>query len=356
MSDKNSLKDEYLKFLKNSNLSETKLQNSELLNEQYRQTYGHDFEIPPIENSFNWILSNYCEDIRNSILNAGKNFDVPIFAGEYPTCEFNAYYARTNKGHIFLLNTGLFVFLNQFTKLLSHLHCHINYDKNNNAFIDRFFINTQLSFDECISLLSDSFIEYEKNNIPLLSRNIPISIDKKADILRSIFLSHMEKFILMHEFMHAIAGHLTAKELKNESTEGDLTIFEKMQNQEFEADQLAVSWMISLDLFPHLKFDEGYEYHKYAYIFHAVNIFFYLLNIKEDVYQMIVGEKISFSTHPPAWQRFMNITKHVLKEYKNHPMDIHSILLSSLYQTASWMDLVSPILYESLNDKVRKLS
>jgi len=197
-----------------------------------------------------FVVDHISEEIEKSIGRAGLHLNAEFFAGEFPTGSFNAQACLVSNGTLLLLNTGLMVFLHKASKLVSHSIRFAPFGSDGKPILgteERDDKPDTLSYAEQVDAFAELIVGYlfAENDWVRRVRRIPFVTGAKA-MLSAMVVNSAEKFVLAHEYGHAIAGHLsTSRTMVNRTPVGNVEFVAKRWEDEFEADLIAAMLMIT---------------------------------------------------------------------------------------------------------------
>lgn len=303
-----------------------------VINANPKQESAQDFLNEIKNSSYNKIVelvATEAEKIASTYSKKHMNFD--YYAGEFPTGEVNACAVSVEKGYLFLINTGLMQFFGKFTRLMALSIGTVNFSENGIAYIDD-YIPTGYDFKTLASMIGEITAAYILLG-DVKSFAVPkFSSDTRAEIeiYRASLLGHIELFVVLHEFAHAVAGHLNGNLVENLVTPvGEMKIHKKSFEQEYQADHLASRWMM-IDAVEKSSSEEEAAIRLFT-IYSGIAGFFCFVDLYETIVSLLT-KKTRESTHPPALSRLKMITIEPDGEsFSNHP---------AFKQMLSWYDLV----------------
>lgn len=195
-----------------------------------------------------FVIDQISEEIERSIVKSGLQLNLEFFAGEFPTGSFNAQACVVEDGTLLLVNTGLMVFLHKASKLITHSIEFSDFGDDGKPI----FGTTEptepgaMTHSEQIEAFAELLLGYlsmREDWIPRV-RRIPLATGAKA-MLSAMVVHSCEKFVLAHEYGHAIAGHLTApRTMVSKTPVGDVEFVCKSWSEEFEADLIAAMLLV----------------------------------------------------------------------------------------------------------------
>ncbi len=185
---------------------------------------------------FNELLRDYAAEIEHKITTLGIAFTMDIYVGEFPTGSFNAQACPAPGGALLLVNTGLMMFIHQTVKIMMHAVFFRNDPSDESP--ENTKGNIIYTRPEIIKALADVVIAYLTRGDSRAARRFPAEGGGRG-MLAAALVGRIERFVLAHEYGHAIAGHLDASEAKTitaDSAEGVIEVIAKSWEQEFVAD------------------------------------------------------------------------------------------------------------------------
>lgn len=246
---------------------------------QSKETSTQEWFINNIRNPF---IKNLPEDIRIKIQG------IPI--GVLPIGMFNAHAIKSPSGDpIVVINHGLMRLTAYYMETQFGIHT-ISGKVKEGEIIAR--------MDEAYKfiighVMTNGNLEFPVNRIKMQPNTFALSL---------LYAMAIESFILGHELGHVFAGHLNADKVKSldvivGSNDIKLDFYEKIIEQEFEADQ--ISWMWYQNVYPNLQLKTVLQNIGFIAPLH----FFVLLNLVEK--NLNISDK--YSTHPPAIDRLKSL-------------------------------------------------
>jgi len=310
------LKKEYQKYLEVNALgitTEEDVATEEELQElmSYQQYLMKGLQ-PPSANKIH--LNTHLEHLAGHgerlINQSGDRLVTPYYFGEFPTGEINACTVKIDEGHLYLVNTGSMLFLSVLTKILSHSMCHLTWDEfDYEIIVEENHSPTPYSLELLLLRLRALLFRYMLGE-SFTGHGLLVSPTGVAYQASKFLLSHMEMFIVLHEFAHSICGHLEGQSTVQKSLRqgGHVEVASKDIQQEYEADAKAIGWLVSS-----IKDLEGKnESLKKIWvqtIGTGIFVLFMTMEFLEDNirHKNFMEGKKTMASHPPAQKRLMKI-------------------------------------------------
>jgi hypothetical protein len=158
-----------------------------------------------------------------------------VYAGQFPTGLFNAQAVGVADGALLLINTGLMMFIYQCAKLL---FLNVQLTLHDDAGAQHGSVSQQMTNAEIIEALSDIILAYRFRRNSTFATRFPFESGLRG-LLTATLAQSAERFVLAHEYGHAIAGHLTGgRAVRQIVTDNGLRIelLSKSWEEEIEAD------------------------------------------------------------------------------------------------------------------------
>jgi hypothetical protein len=193
------------------------------------------------------VVDQLSEEVELAIKKFGfPPLNADFYAGEFPTGSFNAQACVVSDGILILLNTGLMIFVHKVSKLIMQT---LNFADDVKNPRDSFAaVAGAMSYEEEVDAFAELILGYLSSEQGWFQRvrRIPAVTSKRAARLHGQVVNSVEKFVLAHEYGHAIAGHLSIpRTMTSRTPVGDVELAYKSQAEEFEADRIAALLLMS---------------------------------------------------------------------------------------------------------------
>ncbi len=176
----------------------------------------------------------------------------PVFVGEYPTGDFNAWSSASSSGVLVLINRGLCVFIHLMAKLLA-LSIHYNFPRPGGIAVkldaNGIVVPNDAPYakDAIIDHAIDALMSYLLLRQPTKAHRLP-PLGSPHGLVAAMLTTQAEKFVLAHEYGHVVAGHVTSNRSVPQPAAGrGVHLVEYSHAEEFEADCLAAAAMVTRD-------------------------------------------------------------------------------------------------------------
>jgi hypothetical protein len=175
---------------------------------------------------------------------------VPVFAGEYPTGDLNAWTVPATGGVLVLINRGLFLMIYLMAKLYA-LCMHLDFPTAGQTSV-RLGTDGLIVPDDgppkavIVDLAIDVLLSYLTLRQPTKARRVPPLPWPRGQIV-TMLTTQAEKFVIAHEYGHVVAGHVTATESVRDAAADPLRHPAMDWAQEFQADGYAAAVMVTRD-------------------------------------------------------------------------------------------------------------
>ncbi|MBI2301958.1 MAG: hypothetical protein HYU66_23900 [Armatimonadetes bacterium] len=177
-------------------------------------------------------------EIEGSMQALGLELRTPIFVGEFPTGSFNAMAYPVSGGVLALMSTGLFMFIYKFIKIMALSIAVAQFDERGRPIGGTETEDSGYGHDEIVRLtlaLVRTYLRWRSTD--RATYLAPSGGRKWALCERLVY--ECEKFVLAHEYGHAVSGHLEARPVVKARTDtGDLDVVQTDWQHEVEADVL----------------------------------------------------------------------------------------------------------------------
>jgi hypothetical protein len=232
-----------------------------------------------------------------------------VFAGDFPTGDFNAHAigVPSRSGYVFLLNVGLMSLLYDTVKVLISQSKWARFSGRGEVILGTEHGDTELSYQQAGTYLRGTIKKYvQLGKYAPLTQHYAIKGESRNLILSMLVLS-AERFVLAHEFGHAILGHLDNAKTASISVPYigiEIPVISKSWEQEFDADFTGLALVLGClpeerkDRFSDFEWEVGIA---------GPFLFFELARLIERV-----GD-VKYVSHPPSEQR-SKLLELVLKE------------------------------------------
>ncbi len=303
----------------------------------------HEFFRTPF--STQRIVCGLAEEVEKAYRSSGVSIDFYYYAGEFYTGDVNACAVKVDGGFLFLLNTGLIDCIHKFS--CAHIfsdalvrqadgkgHFHVDDDERIQGY----------SFNWLAGYFADLAIKYLNfqgfDNIYKLER----PQDERLYVCRHIINVHMWIFIIMHEFAHAVLGHLAVPHVANVATPvGLLPLLSKSHKQEHEADLMATRVLLSMGCDGQVMTPEETALADLKMA--SIANFFFLADLLGSVSNAMQGAKgdenpqgDEGSTHPDPLLRLQFIIDALSVQYGEPCTEFYPRIAT----TTAWFNLIKP--------------
>ncbi|MDO3627662.1 hypothetical protein [Mucilaginibacter sp. BT774] len=175
--------------------------------------------------SIHRIHEDLCRQVNNEYPNLP---DINCYSGEFPTHSMNAECRLTTSGYLFLINSGFIYLTHEVSKVMTLLA--LNASNNiNEGYTDRVFAMN-------LSNLLITYLFLDFNARPRARLEIR---SREQYVIFSLVSAACTKFVLAHEFGHALSGHLTSNLVIN-----DQDFIQKNFEEELEADRVGINLLL----------------------------------------------------------------------------------------------------------------
>lgn len=256
------------------------------------------------ESNLSTIIEGHTKAIFDSLpTDQSRKLHNKVYAGLYPTGEFNAEAVLVpgNGGYLFLINFGLMMLINVTSKIIFSQAGGMDTKQKTQV------TKPLLTNKEAGEYLRDTIRQYLTLDEwrPTYKQNRIVLHTDALRIFKTMLTDNAEKFVLAHEFSHAILGHLDRKNLKFKKLalpngKSSISVIEKNWNDEFEADALA--GLLFFNNFPK-NISNQFELLQVEMALAAPIMIFELQKAIEKV------GNIRSTSHPPAEERIKNLGK-----------------------------------------------
>jgi hypothetical protein len=292
-----------------------------------------------------------------------------IFAGEFPTGSFNALAAPVKNGTLLLMNTGAMALISKLIRLMvinifEHLIGNISpqeYFKDQQATFNFKSGQSPLSVAELVERIALCVFGYVISDNALSLPNLPILGGPQRISWAHLTLS-TEKFIIAHEYGHALAGHLSSARSGLHSREiGGLKIYKKLWDDEFEADLLGARLVLcearnpwASDKAVNISAVDSNELirARESFAVSGVLIFFAIDRIVTTVSRALYPEnpEATWSDHPPSEERSERLLDFFKGEKVTEAIQAANELTSWLRDVGTWTTMLAQGVAESEAD------
>jgi hypothetical protein len=229
-----------------------------------------------------------------------------IFPGIFPTGSFNAQALSYEEGIIILVNLGLPEFLKVFSDVF------LQYDELQCNLFSR-KMESQLNRSDCISLLTDAFVNYVNLSLDSRKYNSVLLVGGMLGQFSSFLNAECTMFVLAHEYAHAILGHLDpGKRMAARHTPyGEIEFMSKSQQEEIQADVTAMFIQAACN-----SDDDTYFKMAMPMFIMSYCLFFSIDRILTDIYERVMearGRALIVTDHPPSDVRYNILTDSISK-------------------------------------------
>ncbi|GAF91687.1 unnamed protein product, partial [marine sediment metagenome] len=247
------------------------------------------------------IINRIVAEIENSLQEPGRSkFKGKVFAGVFPTGRFNAHAKKVpdESGYVFLLNVGLMQLIYDTAKILFSQARWAKFDSEGKPVSGSETGTPEINYDEAGGLLKDiihRYLKFKKWTVPEYKLVIQ---DGPRNMILAKAVMAVEKFVLAHEFGHAILGHLDRNVhhlLEVPEIGRTVSVVNKDQKDEFAAD--LVGGILILQGLPK-RIDDPQKALSVQVAVAGSFLFFELAHLVEKA-----AKKVKYTTHPPAQQR-----------------------------------------------------
>ncbi len=181
--------------------------------------------------SLNPMIEKFAGEIEIQAQRLKPEFHEIIFAGEFVTGDFNACARQMKNGILILINAGTMSLIHQVATLLGYF---VKFNESDTDLLDPHRV---------IAILADTAIAYFVRKDSHAAERVPALYGFKGNLVAGI-RRECERFVLAHEYGHAIAGHLREDEQVSMS---NTVLLAKNWEKEFEADRLGMQLLLSED-------------------------------------------------------------------------------------------------------------
>jgi len=223
-----------------------------------------------------------------------------IFAGDFPTGDFNAHAVRVpdGTGYVFLLNVGLMSLIYDTAKLLLSQSRWATFDQGGNPIQGTETGRSEISYKEAGQSLRDMIYNYVKLKEWTPPQERFVIKDETRNLILGMLALAADKFVLAHEFGHAILGHLDRSQCCSISVPDvgiTLSVVSKSYEDEFTADLVAGA--LILESLPK-EISNRHEAFTAEVSVAGPFLFFEIARLIEKV------AEAKYVTHPPTGQRY----------------------------------------------------
>jgi hypothetical protein len=251
------------------------------------------------------IFDRHTKKILNALPSALRlKFEGKVYAGEFPTGDFNTHTARVpdGSGYIFLVNLGLMMLINTTAKIVMSQAQWADFGPEGNPITESVDGEPAMTNQEAGDYLKDMIKQYVTlGQWKPISRHKRIVIKGVFGLLQAMLTDYAELFVLAHEFGHAVLGHLDNEEsykLALPNPKESLSVIAKSRREELEADFVA-GVLVTQDL-PRMVSDK-WEGLQVEMALAGPFLLFELGRLIDKV------GKINVKTHPPYEERIQNL-------------------------------------------------
>lgn len=196
-------------------------------------------------------VRNFGQLVESDVRRLALRLPCPVFVGEYPNGEFNAWGVPSRSGVLLMVNRGLFSLIHQmalvyvlFQKMTEdHMSMSVNRTDHTLVLPE----DSPFPKNEIVDCSIELLVSYSRTREGR-SRKLAPMIGGWRGVLMEILVEQTYKFVLSHEYGHVVAGHLgpTDNPTKPEASDKRQAI-RFSRKQEFEADGIANALMFCAD-------------------------------------------------------------------------------------------------------------
>ena len=233
-------------------------------------------------------LLELAREVENIFDNIKVKLKFKYYLGEFPTGEFNAVTVPVRRGYLFLFNTGLFKFLGVFTKLLSiDLERYLQKE-------DKLRRAEDIYDEKTVKSITELLISYIYGmNVSRMLADLQLS-DPTITRDRFEILKYIELTILLHEFSHAVRGHLHSSQcIQYSSPGGKIEVMKHRWKNEFDAD-ISTARLLLLNSYERSKGGRHFNVNTADMLFISVTFTFWIMDMIEEIGAHLRNEKTFF--------------------------------------------------------------
>lgn len=264
------------------------------------------------EQTLHDVVNVLSKEIESALEDLESDVATPIFAGVFPTGSFNAVATPCDGGALALLNSGLMMCIHQIVKIVLHKARFAEFDEQGKPKVDTAIDSSPLSHEELVLTLAQVLLAYAGYTRTSRIRRLPMGSVAKSMLAASLVKS-TEKFVLAHEYGHAVAGHLAnPKTVVTRTRAGEVGLIAKSWEQEMEADVIALGVLLASA--PRIV-DSQEKMFELEMVVSGPLIFFGIANLLERVVEEVegFGSRLVAETHPPPQMR-LDLVKRFLRD------------------------------------------
>ena len=312
------------------------------------------------EMTFQRMLRHMAEETEE-VIRTGLSMQPPqnVFAGEFPTGSFNALACPVENGTLILVNTGTMALISKMIRLMvinifEHLIGDISPgDLFKDEKVDFRFKSgkSPLSVAEVVENIARCVFGYVASDDASILPKLHV-LGGPQRISWSNLTIATERFIIAHEYGHAIAGHLDRSRTAVHAREiAGLKVYKKAWDDEFEADLIGARLVLHQARNPKLKegttlgTKESKELRDASESF-AVSgalIFCKLDELVTEVERALYPEDAAsaWGDHPPSQQRYERLLEFFTKESSTFAIKSAAELTNWLDNVRKWTTLLA---------------
>ena len=195
-------------------------------------------------------------EIESDLGAAGFALKDEVFVGEFPTGSFNAQAVAVPGGVLILINTGLMGMVHKLTKIMA-LSFGFADLSSETRMRETFEAWSDYSENQITEMLAEVVLAYLVGGNVYSARRLP-ALGGLKGFVRAGICSECERFVIAHEYAHALLGHLDGYQPPKgiNGSAGELQVIAKSWEQELEADVVAMQLMLTTGM-PRLMFGSG---------------------------------------------------------------------------------------------------
>jgi hypothetical protein len=268
------------------------------LPESYRRriadTYAAEKAKPIFDHYIHVILDSVPEESR-------RKWSERIFVGEFPIGRVNAHCVRVpgGDGYVLLLNVGLMMLISATAKVVFSQAAWAAFDDSGKPIRETIRGDTVVSHEEAGTYLREMIRQYcrFKQWRPPVGRDRIVIKGAPMNIISAMLTEAAERFVLAHEFGHALHGHLERDETSSLSVPSigiQIPAISTSWQDEIDADVAAGA--IMLHSLPR-RIDDRWTALQAEMVVAGPLFFFELARLVEK------ADATQYDTHPPTRQR-----------------------------------------------------
>lgn len=304
------------------------------------------------EMTFQRMIRHMAEETEE-VIRTGLSMQPPqnVFAGEFPTGSFNALACPVDNGTLILVNTGTMALISKMIRLMViNIFEHLIGDilpkdvlkdvlKDEKVDIRFKSGKSPLSVAEVVENIARCVFGYVASDDASILPKLPVLGGPQRVSWSSLTLA-TERFIIAHEYGHAIAGHLDRSRTAVHAREiAGLKVYKKAWDDEFEADLIGARLVLHQttklkeDATLGTKESNGLRDAFESFAVSGALIFCKLDELVTEVERALYPEDTdsAWGDHPPSQQRYERLLEFFTKESS-------ASVINSAVELADWLD------------------